>query len=39
MGYPLEKIVWEQFLNKGLIKHLIMWETLHVQGFNMDMVF
>ena len=38
MGYPL-KIVWVLFLNKGLIKHLIIWETLHFQGFNMDMAF
>jgi hypothetical protein len=25
------------FLNKGLIRHLIIWKTLHFQGFNMDM--
>ena len=38
MGYPL-KIVWVLFFNKGLIKHLIIWETLHFQGFNMHMAF
>ena len=27
------------FFNKGLIRHLIIWETLHFQGFNMDMAF
>ena len=39
MGYPLEQIVWLLFLNKGLIRHQNIWETLHFQGFNMDMVF
>ena len=29
MRYPLEKIVWVLFFNKGLIRHLIIWETLH----------
>ena len=39
MGYPLEKIVWVLFLNRGLIRHLIIWETLRFQGFNIDMAF
>ena len=26
-------------LNEGLIRHLIVWENLHFQGLNMDMVF
>ena len=29
MGYPLEQIVWVLFLNKGLIRHQNIWETLH----------
>ena len=27
------------FLIEGLIRNLIVWETLHFQGFNMDMAF
>ena len=38
-GVPPWKIVWELFFDKGLIRHLITWETLHFQGFNMDMAF
>ena len=38
-GYPIEKLLGCYFLNKGLIRHLIIWETLHFQGFNMDMAF
>ena len=39
MGFPPWKIVWVLLLNKGLIRRLNIWETLHFQGFNMDMVF
>ena len=39
MGYPLEFYFGCCFFNKGLIRHLIIWETLHFQGFNMDMAF
>ena len=38
MGYPLEKLFGFCFFNKGLIRHLTIWETLHFQGFNMDMI-
>ena len=38
MGYLLEKLFGEGF-KKGLKRHLIVWETLHFQGFNMDMAF
>ena len=34
MRYPLEKIVWVLFLNKGLIRHLIIWKTLHFKAFT-----
>ena len=37
-GTP-SKIVWVLFFDTGLIKHLIIWETLHFQGFNIDMAF
>ena len=33
------RIVWELFFNMGLIRHLIMWEALHVQDFNIDKAF
>ena len=39
MGYPLEKLFLRCFFHKGLIRHPIIWETLHFQGFNVDMVF
>ena len=39
MGYSLEKMFVFFFFNEGLIRHLIIWETLHFQGFNMDMAF
>ena len=39
MGYPLEKLFGRCFFNNGLIRHLIIWEALRFQGFNMDMVF
>ena len=29
MRYPPWKIVWMLFFNKGLIRHLIIWKTLH----------
>ena len=29
MRYPLEKLSGCCFFNKGLIRHLIIWETLH----------
>ena len=34
MGYPLEKNVWVLFFNKGLIRHLIIWETLHFKALT-----
>ena len=37
-GTPLKSCLVLLF-NKDLIMHLIIWETLHFQGFNMDMVF
>ena len=30
---------WVLFFNKGLARHLIIGETLHFQGLNMDMTF
>ena len=30
MGYHLEKLSGCCFFNKGLIKHLIIWKTLHL---------
>ena len=40
MGYtPLKNCLGALFLNNGLIRHLIIWEALRFQGFNMDMVF
>ena len=39
MGYPLKNCLGAVFFDKGLIKHLIIWETLHFQGVNMDMAF
>ena len=39
MGYPLEKLFGRCFFNNGLIRHLIIWEALRFQGFNMDMAF
>ena len=38
-GVPLKQLCGCCCLNKGLIRHLIIWETLHFQGFNMDMAF
>ena len=38
-GVPHWKIVWVLFFNHGLVRHLIIWITLHLQGFNMDMAF
>ena len=34
MRYPLEKIVWVLFLNKGLIRHLIIWKALHFKALT-----
>ena len=34
MRYPLEKIVWALFLNKGLIRHLIIWKALHFKALT-----
>jgi len=34
MGYHLEKIVWMLFFNKGLIRHLIIWKTLHFKTLS-----
>ena len=40
MGYPLENCLGAVFkFNKRLTTHLIIWESLHFQGFNMDMAF
>ena len=33
MRYPLEKLS-VMFLNKGLIRHLIIWETLHFKALT-----
>ena len=34
MRYPLEKLSGCCFLNKGLIRHLIIWETLHFKALT-----
>ena len=34
MRYHLEKIVWMLFFNKGLIRHLIIWKTLHFKALS-----
>jgi len=34
MGYHLEKLFGSCFLNKGLIRHLIIWRTLHVKALT-----
>ena len=34
MGYPFEKLSGCCFLNKGLIRHLIIWETLHFEALT-----
>ena len=39
MRYPLEKLSGCCFFNKGLIRHLIIWKTLHFQNFNTAMAF
>ena len=36
MGYPVKKTCFGAIFNKGLIRHLLFWETLHFQDFNMD---
>ena len=38
-GNPLKNCLVAVFFNKGLVRYLIIWGTLHFQGFNMDMVF
>ena len=37
-GTPLKNCLGAVF-NKDLIRHLVIWETLHFQGFNMDVAF
>ena len=34
MRYPLEKLFGCCFFNKGLIRHLIIWETLHFKALT-----
>ena len=34
MRYPLEKLSGCCFFNKGLIRHLIIWETLHFKALT-----
>ena len=34
MRYTLEKHVWMLFFNKGLIRHLIVWKTLHFKALT-----
>ena len=34
MRLPLEKLFGCCFFNKGLIRHLIIWKTLHLKGFK-----
>ena len=34
MRYALEKLSGCGFLNKGLISHLIIWETLHFKALT-----
>ena len=34
MGYALEKLFGSCFLNKGLIRHRIIWKTWHLRGFH-----
>ena len=34
MRYHLEKNVWKLFFNKDLIRHLIIWKTLHFKALT-----
>ena len=34
MRYPLDKLPGCCFLNKGLIRHLILWKTLHFKALT-----
>ena len=34
MGYPLKKLFGCCFFNKGLIRHLIIWKTLHFKALS-----
>ena len=34
MRYPLEKLSGVLFFNKGLIRHLIIWKTLHFKALT-----
>ena len=34
MRYPLDKLSGCCFFNKGLIRHLIIWKTLHFQSLT-----
>ena len=34
MRYPLEKLFGCCFFDKGLIRHLIIWETLHFKALT-----
>ena len=34
MRYPLEKLSGCCFFNKGLIRHLIIWKTLHFKALT-----
>ena len=34
MRYPLEKLFRYCFLNKGFIRHLIIWEALHFKALT-----
>ena len=38
MRYPLEKLSGCCFLNKGLIRHLIIWETLHFKALTQTLL-
>ena len=38
MRYPLEKSSGCSFFNKGLIRHLIIWETLHFKALTQTLL-